>query len=154
MPTKLPQLCQTLQRLVYELSEAVTCCLSESLLECYTVTMHLLLLQSRLEGRALSASDFDEDDRADELNARSVDSDDMSDVASTEDLENGNANSERGSARVWWSVASERFSNEQARSKSFAFVYDGWCSLHVLFSGFPHFVTCESLLMQHTSTRF
>lgn len=80
---------------------------------CYSVTMHFLLLQSRLEGRVLSASDFDEDDRADELNGRSVDSDDMSDGGSTEDLENGNGNSERVSARAWWSVASERFPNEQ-----------------------------------------
>ena len=75
----------------------------------YVVTTHFLLMQSRLEGRVLSASEFDEDGRADELNGRSVDSDDMSDGGSTENLENGDTHAEQGLARAWWSVASEKF---------------------------------------------
>ena len=64
------------------------------------------------------ASELGEDGRADELNGRSVDSDDMSDGGSTEDLENGNIHAEQGSARAWWSVASERFPNVQVSSRS------------------------------------
>lgn len=115
------------------------------------VTMHFSLMQSRLEGRIISASEMDDDGRADELNGRSVDSDDMSDGGSTEDLENGNGHSEQGSARAWWSVVSEKFSNEQV-SRSFAFMYAGWCSLYLLFSGFPDEITNDLLI--HTSTRF
>lgn len=75
-------------------------------------------MQSRLEGRLLSASDFAGSDLPDEANGRSVDSDDMSDGGSTVDLENGNGHSEQGSAAAWWSVAPTRFSNAEVRSST------------------------------------
>ena len=65
-----------------------------------------MLIQSRLEGRALIASDFPEADRSDEANGRSVDSDDSSDGGSTVDMQDA--------ASAWWSVAHERFSTQQA----------------------------------------
>lgn len=70
-------------------------------------------MQSRLEGRSLSAMDF-----AEETNGRSVDSDDMSDGGSTVDLENGTGHPEQGLAAVWWGVVSSRFSNAEVGSSS------------------------------------
>ncbi|KAL3144125.1 hypothetical protein ABBQ32_003915 [Trebouxia sp. C0010 RCD-2024] len=75
----------------------------------------LFRLESRLDGRLLSASDFAGNDLPDEANGRSVDSDDMSDGGSTVDLENGNGHSEQGSAAAWWNVAPTRFSNAEMR---------------------------------------
>lgn len=87
------------------------------------LTAHCLRMQSRLEGRPLSASEF-EVTRADEVNGRSVDSDDMSDGGSTVDMENGSGHSEPGSAAPWWGVVSERFPTEKVslsnRSSAFA----------------------------------
>ena len=70
-------------------------------------------MQSRMEGRPLTASDFAEFDTADDANGRSVDSDDTSDGGSTVDLENGNGQSECGAALPWWSTATARFSDVQ-----------------------------------------
>ena len=76
------------------------------------LTEHSLWMQSRLEGRPLSASEFD-DARADEVNGRSVDSDDMSDGGSTVDMENGSGHTDPGSAAPWWGVVMERFPPEK-----------------------------------------
>ena len=70
-------------------------------------------MQSRLEGRQLSASDFAGTGRPDEANGRSVDSDDMSDGGSTVNMENGNGHSEQGSAAAWWSVVPGRFTTQE-----------------------------------------
>lgn len=93
------------------------------------LTGHCLLMQSRLEGRSLSASDF-ADTRADEVNGRSVDSDDMSDGGSTVDMENGSGHSEPGSAAPWWGVVLDRFPIEKVSlsNRSFAFANGPWYS--------------------------